>query len=180
MLSLSKLSALASEVDTSQLIESINSALTLIDHQEQLPAELLTDVFGYDINCMKVLEVEELIALYVSPDNSLASEAEFRKALELLTYVDEDDVDDVRHKIWCAAILRDSWINCHSDETATEFIAGTMFFKLIDMCHFLDGNLDMLPPIEQFLRASELAAITNNQAFQYLLKLGYEQIEYGK
>jgi nuclear pore complex protein Nup133 len=135
MLSLSKLAAIATEDDSPKLIESINNSLTLIEHQEQLPMNLLA-AFGYDDNQTKVLEPEELIALYVSPENAEATEVEFRKALELLSYVDPEDVDDVKHKIWCAAILRDTWSDYNAD-AASDVMQDMLFFKLIDLCHFL-------------------------------------------
>lgn len=62
MLSLSKLSALASksESDLVGIIEDINSQLLLINHQEQLPIGILT-TFGYDIDNLKVLNAEQII-----------------------------------------------------------------------------------------------------------------------
>lgn len=60
ILSLSKLAALASEGDMSQLIEEININLGVISHQEQLSETVLRD-FGYDMINPKVMSPEEII-----------------------------------------------------------------------------------------------------------------------
>lgn len=53
-----------------------------------------------------------------------------------------------------------------------------IFFKLIDLCHFLDGDLDtFLPPMEYLVAAPELERIKNDQKFLYLLKFGYEHVD---
>lgn len=52
-----------------------------------------------------------------------------------------------------------------------------LFFKLIDLCYIMDGELEnFLPPLESFLNAPELGDLTQSKSFQYLLKLGYEHI----
>lgn len=60
LLSLAKLSALASESELGVDLQAINSELVLIQHQEMLPPELLL-AFGYDVNNQKVLSPEEII-----------------------------------------------------------------------------------------------------------------------
>lgn len=60
MLSLAKLSSLASEDDLTIQIDHINSELRLIEYQEGIPEHLLI-TFGYDTTFQKVLKPEEII-----------------------------------------------------------------------------------------------------------------------
>lgn len=112
--------------------------------------------------------------LLICEENETATEADFRKALELLAYMDESD--EVRRKIWCAAILRDDWKTVNVD-APQEDLQNLVFFKLVDLCFFMDTDLrEFLPPLEHFLEASELGELTQSKSFQYLFKLGYEYI----
>lgn len=72
--------------------------------------------------------------LFISEENETANEFDFRKALELIYYV--DDPDDARHKIWCAAILRDSWTS-YNMNSPLECMQNMLFFKLIDVCYLM-------------------------------------------
>lgn len=60
ILSLAKLCCLAADENMSEQIEQINSDLTLIGYQAQLPPHLLS-IFGYDTEHQKVLQPEEII-----------------------------------------------------------------------------------------------------------------------
>lgn len=173
MLSLAKLSALAAESDLVQQINEINSELHLIEHQELLPQHLLL-AFGYDINNQRVLQPEEIIDIYISEDNENPSEVDYRKALELLEYVEEPL--EYRHKIWCGAIKNDSWVD-YNMNSPLDALQDLLFFKLIDLCYILDNEIEnFLPPIDSFLTALELGPLINEKSFQFLLKLGYEHI----
>lgn len=133
MLSLSKLAALSTDNNLSLQISEINQELNLIAHQEELPASILLD-FGYDVKNPKVLKAEEIINLYISEENSSANEYDFRKSLDLLNYV--EDPFEVRHKIWCAAILKDTWKG-YDMNSPLEVMENMMFFKLIDLCYLM-------------------------------------------
>lgn len=172
MLSLAKLAAYASEVDMSQQIETINKELHLIDHQSQISIEVLTEL-GFDINNLRVLQAEEMIDLYISEEYTTATEVEFRKALELLSYVENEL--EFCNKIWCAAIKRDNWLDVNMDAPLDK-INESMFYKLVELCFMLDGEIDSLPPVEMFLNSPELKDLLEEQEFQYLLKLAYEHI----
>ncbi|XP_055603804.1 nuclear pore complex protein Nup133 [Uranotaenia lowii] len=173
MLSLSKLCALAAEGDFSTQISEINSEAKLLDLQEQIPEEIL-NIYGYDTKNAKVLSPEEIVDLYIADEYTKSSETEFRKALELLDFVEEPM--EVRHKIWCAAILRDNW-ETYNRNAPLDTMQNMMFFRLIDLCYILDGELEnFLPAVENFLTAPELGELVESKAFQYLIKLGYEHI----
>ncbi|XP_055904210.1 nuclear pore complex protein Nup133 [Eupeodes corollae] len=173
ILSLAKLASLAADSDLSNQVTEINAELNLVDYQEQLNEQLLLS-YGYDVENPKVLKAEEIINLFISEENETATEFDFRKAIELLNYV--DDPCDVRHKIWCAAILRDSWTH-YDMNSALDYLQNTIFFKLIEVCYLMDGDFDeFLPSIDEFLNSSDLGSLTQDKSFQYLIKLAYEHI----
>lgn len=70
--------------------------------------------------------------MYICDENVLANELDFKKALDLLNFV-EDDVerDSRRLRIWARAILRDAWTQLDTDNVL-QSIANTVFFKIID------------------------------------------------
>uniref|UniRef100_A0A182QEJ5 Nucleoporin Nup133/Nup155-like N-terminal domain-containing protein n=1 Tax=Anopheles farauti TaxID=69004 RepID=A0A182QEJ5_9DIPT len=175
MLCLAKLCLLAAEgVPAENQIDNINAALELIEIQENIPSEVL-DMFGYDTQHAKVLMPEEIVDLYIADEYDKSSEKEFRYALSLLPFV--EDPIEVRHRIWCAAIQRDSWED-YNKSSPLDSMQNMLFFRLIDLCYISDaGELDnFLPPLESFLNAPELGDLTQSKSFQYLMKLGYEHI----
>ncbi|EDV94537.1 nuclear pore complex protein Nup133 [Drosophila grimshawi] len=174
MLSLSKLSALAApDADLSAQVEKINSELAIIEYQSYLAHNVLQS-FGFDANDQKVLKVEEIINLFIAEENDSATEVEFRKALELLNYVDQ--AYDLRHKIWCAAIRRDNWTD-YDANNAVNYIHNLLFFKIIEISQLIGQDTDgFLPPMEDFLESMELGDLPQQQTFQYLLKLAYEYV----
>lgn len=134
ILSLSKLAKLAGpdteDVDT--YVDSINASLHLITFQEDVPDYVLQQ-FGYDTIRPTVIPPKELINLYICPEYSDAGELEFKKALDVLTFVNEEDLkEELNLKIWRYAILRDSW-NFRNMDSPMEVLQGTLFFKLIDL-----------------------------------------------
>lgn len=76
--------------------------------------------------------------MYISNDTDAVSEFEFRKALELLKFVEEPY--EMQQKIWCTAILQDTW--SHYDVNApTNALQKLIFFKLVELC-FVLGKSD--------------------------------------
>lgn len=70
--------------------------------------------------------------MYISDENVLANEFDFKKALDLLNFVDDpEDRDSIRLRIWARAILRDAWTQFDTDN-ALQSINGTIFFKIIE------------------------------------------------
>lgn len=173
MLSLAKLSAVAADKDMTDQIIEINRELHLIEHQTQIDHDILTSL-GFDVNNQRVLQPEEMIELYISEEYTTANEIEFRKALELVVFV--EDSLEMRNKIWSAAIKRDNWLNVNMDAPLDK-VSETLFFKLVDLCYMLDGEVaSVLPPVDAFLTSPDLEHLTREKSFQYLLKLAYEHI----
>lgn len=185
LLSLSKLSALATDEPSEELdltVGAINEELTLIQLQEDLPPTTLEDM-GMDPKNMRVLAPTELIRLYVGPQNSSATEMDYKKALDLLQFLDkdssQDDVDGQRLYIWCQAILhdRDRWTDTSEDDPI-RIRDETLFFRTVDLIFTEGEDLgQMLPSVQTLLKCDELGPLRENKHFEYLLKAGYEIIE---
>ncbi|EDW82956.1 uncharacterized protein Dwil_GK22571 [Drosophila willistoni] len=172
MLSLAKLAALAaSDSDMTANVEKINTDLTIVEYQSHLGHDILQN-FGYDSSDQKVLKVEEIINLFIAEENDTASEGEFRKALELLNYVEHPY--EMRRKIWCAAIRRDNWTD-YDPNNAVEYMQKMLFFRIIEISQLIgEEGENYLPPMEEFLDSNELGDLPQQKSFQYLLKLTYE------
>ncbi|KAH8251892.1 hypothetical protein KR038_010693 [Drosophila bunnanda] len=174
MLSLAKLAALAApDSDLIAQVEKIDVDLALIEFQADLGLDVLQH-FGFDTADQKVLKPEEIINLFIAEENDTASEVEFQRALDLLTYV--ENPYDLKHKIWCAAIKRDNWTD-YDANNGVDYMHKLLFFKIIEMSQVMgkEGETS-LPPLEDFLESSELGDLPQQKSFQYLLKLTYEYV----
>lgn len=70
--------------------------------------------------------------MYICDENVLANELDFKKALDLLNYLeDPEDRESRRLRIWAKAILRDVWTNFDTDNVL-QSISGTIFLKIIE------------------------------------------------
>jgi nuclear pore complex protein Nup133 len=71
------------------------------------------------------------LQLYISNDNKDAGPFDFKKALDLLEYVDiPEEKNELRRSIWCQAVLRDDWDNLNTDypmETCKTMIFCQLF-----------------------------------------------------
>lgn len=173
MLSLAKLAFCATQ-EHRESVERINTELNLIEYQVALRPELL-QALGYETQNPRPLAAEEIIDVLVSEENEAGTEEDFRRALELLPYV--EDALEARHKIWCSAILRDSWTTLDL-KTPDKSLQELTFFKLVECCFLLDGQVrDLVPPAQTFLNAPELGNLATDKSFQFMLKYGYEQLE---
>lgn len=176
MLSLSKLALLASDdpkYEVTECVKRIDNELALIAHQEDLPAQVLT-TYGYDIEKLRVLTPTELITLYTSEDNVVGYEYDFKKALDLLEYVEpEEDKAALKLRIWARAAKRDQWDTV--GKNPEQQVQETIFFKLMDLAHFMGDKVnEFLPPVDTLLMEPELGSLAASSNFQFLIKLVYE------
>lgn len=112
--------------------------------------------------------------MFIAEEHEEATEYDYQKALALVPFT--DDPVEVNHKIWCSAILRDTW-DAYNINSPQDTLQHLMLFKLVELCFFMDADLkDLLPPLNQLLDAPELGPLTTTKSFQFLLKLGYEHI----
>ncbi|CAL7941714.1 unnamed protein product [Xylocopa violacea] len=176
MLSLAKLAFLASDDPQDEIedhVKRIDNELSLIAHQEDLPTQVLT-TYGYDVEKLRVFTPTELITLYTSEDNIDANEYDFKRALDLLEYIEqEDEKMSLKLRIWARAAKRDQWDTI--GKNAEQQVQGTIFFKLMDLAHFMGGEVnDFLPPVDMLLVEPELGSLAASSNFQFLIKFVYE------
>ena len=100
-LSLAKLAALA--LDDNEVMDEkvakVDQEMCLVAAQEQLPTSVLSQ-FGFDRESMRVLTPREMIELYVGEENVEADHIDFKKALDLLGFVNlEEDEKESKMRI---------------------------------------------------------------------------------
>ncbi|CAB4059287.1 NUP133 [Lepeophtheirus salmonis] len=160
MLSLSKLTALASD-------ENERGA------QEQLPLAVL-EAFNLSPDSMNVLSPKEIIELYISDENFNADHIDFKKALDLMDYIRDMDIEDkeaLKLHIWARSILRNNWENMDA-ANPVDSVKETTFFKLAEFCQLQGLELQcQLLSYENLLGASELHIMPVQQRPQRMTSL---------
>ncbi|XP_053405017.1 nuclear pore complex protein Nup133-like [Mercenaria mercenaria] len=184
MLSLAKLAALACGDVEEQMktdIRDIDEEQELVLNQELLPVELL-ETMNVDAEHMKVLTPVELIQLYICEENTAATEYDFKKAHDLMQFLDTEDpaidYETVRNSIWCKAILRDKAIWTHTPTgDPVDSVRDTIFFKTVSLA-VTDGwdPRSLLPDLQSLLTCEVLAAVATNKQLQFLLAAVYELV----
>jgi len=161
-----------------QQLDRIESELDLATHQEQLPAAVL-EAFGVDANTMRVFTPQELVEMYICDENVLANELDFKKALDLLHYIDDvEERDSLRLSVWARSILRDAWTTLDTD-SVLQSITSTVFYKIIDFCLSTgdaEDLTDLLPTVDDILQQPLLSDLCTNDVFKFLLQAVYEHV----
>lgn len=180
MLSLAKLALLASGETEARSDQRalLDAELDLVAHQEDLPESVLV-AHGYDIDTLHVLPPGELIQLLICNENQSADEYTFKKALDLLKY-EENQKSELRLKIWCQAILRDTWLEADAD-IPLNVVQKTVFYKLVALIVFMDitgqSLKELVPSKDRLLDAIELEKLPDYESFKYLISIAYEHFE---
>jgi len=133
-----------------------------------------------NLDNVKVYNPVELIELYIGEYQLNANEYDFKKALDLIQFIDKErydvDVKAVLIDIWSQAILRDRWENV----SATDLLQScrdTVFFRTLDLAIAEDLNLsEYLPSVDELLQSRLLESLSSRQEFQYLVRGIYEHI----
>lgn len=179
MYSLAKLAKLAAPNarDTDTFLEKVNDKLELISYQEDIPDYVLQH-FGYNTEDPQVLTPKEIINLYICNEYTDSSELEFKKALDVLKFIDSPDIKEEMYlRIWRQALLRDTWHYSNLD-SPLEILQNTLIFKIVDVAISMGTDADLLMPnIEILLDDNSLDDLRENKACIYLLKTGYEHIQ---
>uniref|UniRef100_A0A7M4FGG8 Nuclear pore complex protein Nup133 n=1 Tax=Crocodylus porosus TaxID=8502 RepID=A0A7M4FGG8_CROPO len=180
LLGLSKLAALASDFSEDVLqekIEEISEQERFLLHQETLPEQLLAER-QLNLNDMPVLTAPQLIDLYICDENRRANEYDFKKALDLLEYIDEEaevDVNDLKLKILCKALRRDGWSSSEGKDDPIEASKDSIFVKILQKLLKEGVQLsEYLPEVKDLLQADELGNLKSNPYFEFVLKANYE------
>ena len=175
-LSLAKLAALASDPSDAKddKIAEVDQEMCLVAAQEQLPTSVLSQ-FGFDRESMRVLTPREMIELYVGEENVEADHIDFKKALDLLGYVnlDDEEKETIWLHIWCRSILKNTWTDIDKDNPV-ESVRDTVFFRLVEFAFMQGADISSyLPNPDKILQCEELGQLRRDQNFQYLLQTGY-------
>ncbi|XP_020642196.3 nuclear pore complex protein Nup133 isoform X1 [Pogona vitticeps] len=186
LLGLSKLSVLASDISDVMMndkIEEITEQECFLLHQETLPEQLLAEK-KLNLNEMPVLSASQLIELYISDENRRANEFDFKKALDLLEYIDEDEQVDINYlklKILCKALLRDGWSSSEGKDDPIEASKDSIFVKILQKLLKEGVQLsEYLPDVKDLLQADELEHLKSNTSFEFILKANYELYVYSQ
>ncbi|XP_062067032.1 nuclear pore complex protein Nup133 isoform X2 [Lepus europaeus] len=136
LLGLSKLAALASDFSEDILQEKIEEMAEqerFLLHQETLPEQLLAEK-QLNLSAMPVLTAPQLIGLYICEENRRANEYDFKKALDLLEYIDEEEdvnINDLKLEILCKALQRDNWSSSDGKDDPIEVSKDSIFVKIL-------------------------------------------------
>ncbi|KAM5143811.1 nuclear pore complex protein Nup133 [Callospermophilus lateralis] len=186
LLGLSKLAALASDLSEDVLQEKIEAMAEqerFLLHQETLPEQLLAEK-QLRLGAMPVLTAPQLISLYICEENRRANEYDFKKALDLLEYIEEDEdvnIDDLKLEILCRALQRDDWSSSDGKDDPIEVSKDSVFVKILQKL-LKDGVRlsEYLPEVQGLLQADQLGSLKSNPYFEFVLKANYEYYVQGQ
>uniref|UniRef100_A0A2K5IRV9 Nuclear pore complex protein Nup133 n=1 Tax=Colobus angolensis palliatus TaxID=336983 RepID=A0A2K5IRV9_COLAP len=186
LLGLSKLAALASDFPEDILQEKIEEMAEqerFLLHQETLPEQLLAEK-QLHLSAMPVLTAPQLIGLYICEENRRANEYDFKKALDLLEYIDEEEdvnISDLKLEILCKALQRDNWSSSDGKDDPIEVSKDSIFVKILQKL-LKDGIQlsEYLPEVKDLLQADQLGSLKSNPYFEFVLKANYEYYVQGQ
>ncbi|XP_036413651.1 nuclear pore complex protein Nup133 [Colossoma macropomum] len=183
LLALSKLTALASDMPEplqhKQLDDIVEQERFLL-HQETLPKQLLEEK-QQNPDTMPLLSAHNLINLYICEDNRGANEYDFKKALDLLEYIDEEDAVDIealKREIFSRALKKDwkeNWSASDGTDDPLEAAKDSIFVKILQKLIQEGVPLQSyLPDVKDLLQVEELDCLKSKPFFEFLLRANYE------
>uniref|UniRef100_A0A673JYV0 Nuclear pore complex protein Nup133-like n=1 Tax=Sinocyclocheilus rhinocerous TaxID=307959 RepID=A0A673JYV0_9TELE len=186
LLALSKLTALASDmpeaVHRRQLNDIVEQERFLL-HQETLPKQLL-DEKQLNPDSMPLLSPRNLINLYICDENRGANEYDFKKALDLLEYLEEEDrvdLDALKREIFSKALKKDwkeSWSSSDDNDDPLEAARDSTFVKILQKLIQEGVSLQSyLPDVKDLLQEDELESLKSKPYFEFLLRANYEHYQ---
>uniref|UniRef100_H2SG96 Nuclear pore complex protein Nup133 n=1 Tax=Takifugu rubripes TaxID=31033 RepID=H2SG96_TAKRU len=175
LLGLSKLTLLASDLQEEEL--DIVEQERFLLHQETLPQQLLEEK-QQNPDTMPVLSAHNLIQLYICDDNRRANEYDFKKALDLLEYINEDDAVDtetLKCEIFGKALRRDDWSTADGTDDPLEAAKDSIFVKILLKLMQEGVSLQTyLPEVKDLLNLDELSSLKSKPYFEFVLRANYE------
>lgn len=180
LLALSKLTALASDLPEDELNKQVNDMVEqerFLLHQETLPRQLLEDK-QQNPDTMPLLSAHNLIQLYICDDNRRANEYDFKKALDLLEYLDEEDAVDIealKCEILGKALRRDDWSSADGSDDPLEAAKDSIFIKIL--LKLIQEGVPLqtfLPDVKELLELDELSTLKSKPYFEFVLRANYE------
>ncbi|KAM3865494.1 nuclear pore complex protein Nup133 [Diretmus argenteus] len=180
LLALSKLTALASDMPDDALKKQVDDIVEqerFLLHQETLPRQLLEEK-QQNPDTMPLLSAHNLIQLYICDDNRRANEYDFKKALDLLEYIDEEDAVDIdllKCEIFGQALRKDDWSSADGNDDPLEAAKDSIFVKILLKLTQEGVPLQTyLPDVKDLLELDELAALKSKPYFEFVLRANYE------
>uniref|UniRef100_A0A3Q3KUW0 Nucleoporin 133 n=1 Tax=Mastacembelus armatus TaxID=205130 RepID=A0A3Q3KUW0_9TELE len=173
LLALSKLTALASDLPEDELNKEQERFLL---HQETLPRQLLEEK-QQNPDTMPLLSAHNLIQLYVCDDNRGANEYDFKKALDLLEYVSEEDavdIDSLKCEIFSKALRRDDWSSADGNDDPLEAAKDSIFVKILLKLIQEVPLQTYLPDVKDLLESDDLSNLKSKPYFEFVLRANYE------
>uniref|UniRef100_A0A8C2R1S0 Nucleoporin Nup133/Nup155-like C-terminal domain-containing protein n=1 Tax=Capra hircus TaxID=9925 RepID=A0A8C2R1S0_CAPHI len=113
-----------------------------------------------------------------------ANEYDFKKALDLLEYIDEEEdvnINDLKLEILCKALQRDNWSSSDGKDDPIEVSKDSIFVKILQKL-LKDGIQlsEYLPEVKELLQADQLGSLKSNRYFEFVLKANYEYYVQGQ
>ncbi|XP_024116455.1 nuclear pore complex protein Nup133 isoform X2 [Oryzias melastigma] len=180
LLALSKLTALASDLPDDQINKQVDEIVEqerFLLHQETLPRQLLEEK-QQNPDTMPLLNAHSLIQLYICDDNRRANEYDFKKALDLLQYIEEEDAVDIealKCEIFGKALKRDDWSTADGNDDPLEAAKDSIFVKIL--LKLMQEGVPLqtyLPDVKELLDLDELSGLKTKPYFEFVLRANYE------
>ncbi|XP_037621481.1 nuclear pore complex protein Nup133 [Sebastes umbrosus] len=180
LLALSKLTVLASNLPEDELNKQVDDIVEqerFLLHQETLPRQLLEEK-QQNPDTMPLLSAHNLIQLYICDDNRRANEYDFKKALDLLEYIDEEeaeDIDSLKCEIFGKALRRDDWSSADATDDPLEAAKDSIFVKIL--LKLIQEGVPLqtyLPDVKELLELDELSSLKSKPYFEFVLRANYE------
>ncbi|RVE76672.1 hypothetical protein OJAV_G00011250 [Oryzias javanicus] len=180
LLALSKLTALASDLPDDQINKQVDEIVEqerFLLHQETLPRQLLEEK-QQNADTMPLLNAHSLIQLYICDDNRRANEYDFKKALDLLQYIEEEDAVDIealKCEIFGKALKRDDWSTADGNDDPLEAAKDSIFVKIL--LKLMQEGVPLqtyLPDVKELLDLDELSCLKTKPYFEFVLRANYE------
>ncbi|KAJ8002012.1 hypothetical protein DPEC_G00175370 [Dallia pectoralis] len=180
LLALSKLTALASDMPDAIMQKQVGDVVEqerFLLHQETLPKQLLEEK-QQNPDTMPLLSAHNLINLYICDDNRRANEYDFKKALDLLEYIVEEDAVDIeglKCEIFCKALKKDDWSSADGNDDPLEAAKDSIFVKIL--LKLIQEGIPLqtyLPDVKDLLRVDEMEALKSKPTFEFVLRANYE------
>uniref|UniRef100_A0A8C8JLD2 Nucleoporin Nup133/Nup155-like C-terminal domain-containing protein n=1 Tax=Oncorhynchus tshawytscha TaxID=74940 RepID=A0A8C8JLD2_ONCTS len=179
LLALSKLTALASDMPEAVMKKHVDEMVEqerFLLHQETLPKQLLEEK-QQNPDTMPLLSAHNLINLYICDDNRRANEYDFKKALDLLEYIDEDavDIEGLKCEIFCKALKKDEWLSADGNDDPLEAAKDSIFVKIL--LKLIQEGVPLqtyLPDFKDLLQLDEMEALKSKPTFEFVLRANYE------
>ncbi|OQR76312.1 nuclear pore complex protein Nup133-like [Tropilaelaps mercedesae] len=173
--SLAKMSALAcaNAEEGEEELDEINAMADLVALQESLSLQILAKN-GYSEDRCPVLSSTEMIKLICESNSQ--REQDYKLALDLVAFVQEEERATLRRDIWARAIIQDKW-ECYDGAYITDIMRDLLFFQVVELAFLQNYDLnEFMPSIDELLQSELLNDIRDSDSFQYILRAGYEHV----